>query len=80
MLFDLDNNDMEHRVVNYSEVLKENKNQDLVMVAARDSDAENLRHAEQDVERTAKNFIFKSVKRFSPTTCEALPAPSSTVT
>lgn len=28
-----DNNDMEHRVVNYSEVLKENKNQDLVMVA-----------------------------------------------
>lgn len=28
-----DNNDMEHRVVNYSEVLKENKNQDMMMVA-----------------------------------------------
>ena len=28
-----DNNDMEHRVVNYSEVLKESKNQDMMMVA-----------------------------------------------
>lgn len=28
-----DNNDMDHRVVNYSEVLKESKNQDLMMVA-----------------------------------------------
>lgn len=28
-----DNNDMKHRVVNYSEVLKENKNQDMMMVA-----------------------------------------------
>ncbi|MFU0554866.1 type I restriction endonuclease subunit R [Gardnerella vaginalis] len=33
--FDLwvDNNDMEHRVVNYSEVLKESNNQELIMVA-----------------------------------------------
>lgn len=28
-----DNNDMEHRVVNYSEVLKESNNQELMMVA-----------------------------------------------
>lgn len=28
-----DNNDMEHRVVNYSEVLKESNNQELIMVA-----------------------------------------------
>ena len=28
-----DNNDMEHRVVNYAEVLKESKNQDMMMVA-----------------------------------------------
>lgn len=33
--FDLwvDSNDMEHRVVNYSEVLKESNNQELIMVA-----------------------------------------------
>lgn len=28
-----DNNDMEHRGVNYSEVLKESNNQELIMVA-----------------------------------------------
>lgn len=33
--FDLwaDNNDMEHRVVNYSEVLKESNDKELIMVA-----------------------------------------------
>lgn len=36
-----DNNDMEHRVVNYSEILKESNNQELMMVAEDRGDYDN---------------------------------------